>query len=247
MTTKRLYPYSDMEMLLAAKTIARNFSDHLHLLSQYHNHWTPEYALELAQRIDQTIDTHFGKNGRKVLKESTNDLMNVISSALRELTLFRTLIKQDFKEDSKDILASLSFNTHYHPAKRNKSQLHLISLLAGFSLGMTDELRSLLISKGFKKEFIDGIIDYSQNIRDLNTRQEVLKESSQLITLETVTVMNSIYREITLICKIAQKSADLNTVARNHFNFNKIVKNMSWERKKKKTGNEEAGTIVNRN
>ena len=44
MTQIRIYKHKDVEMLLAAKTIAESFKSNLLELSTLRTNWTPEYA-----------------------------------------------------------------------------------------------------------------------------------------------------------------------------------------------------------
>jgi hypothetical protein len=214
-------------MLLAAKTLSKSFSDNIEAFSEIHDNWTPEYAADLARRIDEAIDSYMVFDKREDLKNATAYLTSIAVPALKDLTLFRILIRTNFKEESAELLSKLGFNGHYLNARKKGSQEALIANLAGFRKGMTEKIKNKLISKGIKPGLIERIISYSQNLRDANMVQEVMKENVKLVTDETKIVFNGIYDEIMSICKVGRIYDELNPIVRQQFNFRNILRNMS--------------------
>ena len=227
MRTQKSYPFRNSEMLLAAKTVTQSFSENIEVFSSIRDNWTPEYAKDLARRIDESIDTYMEMDKRKNLKDATAYMTSIAFPALKDLTLFRTMVKLDFKDDAANWLSVLGFNNHYQKAKKKGSQEALIANLVAFQTGLTEEIKSKLLSKGIKAELIDRIISYSQNLRDANMRQEVLKESTKMITDEAKKVFNVIYNEIMNICRIGYHYYELDPIIRQQFNFRNILRNMS--------------------
>jgi hypothetical protein len=225
---KKVYPYRDAEMLLAAKTVVKSFQENIDLLSTYRTNWTPEYAEDLASRIDHAIDNYMEIDRKKDLREATAYLSSIQLPALRDLSAFRTQVAADFRQGAEAILNLLGFNENFNDAKRKGSQEALIRVLAGFKMGMDDALKEKIVSKGMKPGLIDRIISYADNLKEANATQEMLKETSKMVTSEARTVFSEIYKEVIGICKIAYGCYTFDPVLREHFSFAKVVRNMSF-------------------
>jgi hypothetical protein len=240
MKKKKIYTYRNAEMLIAAKTVSKSFSDNITLLSSVRNNWTPEYAADLARRIDEAIDNYLAIDKKKDLRNATSYMVSISAPALRDLTSFRIQVKLDFKTEAAEILTSLGFKNHYSNAKSKRSQEALIANLVGFSTGMNDELKNRLTSKGMKPELIERILSYSKDFRDANMVQEVLKESTKMITDEARLVFKNIYEEVMNICKIAYPCYEFDPLIRQQFNFSNVIRNMTAAGKKSDTGSDAA-------
>lgn len=227
MRTQKAYPQSNSVMLFAAKTITQSFTENIEIFSILRNNWTPEYASDLARRIDEAIDTYMELDKRKDLKNATAYLSSIAIPAMKNLSLIRTMIKFDFKEDAPNWLRDLGLKSQYFKAKRTGSQEAMIATLVAFQTGMTEEIKTKMISKGIKPEMIEQLIQYSQELRDANMIQEVLKESSKKITDEAKKVFNGIYNEIMNICKVGYNYYASDPIIRQQFNFTNILRNMS--------------------
>lgn len=226
--SKKSYPYRDAEMLLAAKTVAKSFQENLELLSTYRTNWTPEYAEDLVSRIDYAIDNYMEIDQKKELREATAYLSSIQLPALRDLTAFRTQVAADFRKEGDEILKQLGFDQNYNDAKRKGSQEGLIRVLAAFKLGMDDDLKEKITSKGMTPGLIDRIILYAHNLKEANASQEMLKESTKMITSEARESFKEIYAEVISICKIAYGCYAFDPVLRGQFIFAKVVRNMSF-------------------
>lgn len=220
------YPYKTSVVLLACKTIATGFSANIQTLSQVRSNWTPEYATDLLNRTDQTIDKYIGADPKMDLLDASAKLYAIQLPALRDLTSFKIQVEVDFPDEASLILRTLGFNRFFRRA-RNLSQEDLIANLADFREGMTDELKTKLTSKGLSPELIVKIIGYADSARDANAQQEMLKESTKEITEEAKSAILDIYNEVIGICKIARGCFRYDPVLKNQFSFAKVVRNMS--------------------
>jgi hypothetical protein len=227
METKKSYRFRNAEMLLAAKTVSRSFSENIDLLSSMRNDWTREYAADLENRIDDALDRYLDIDKKKDLREATYYLASIALPARRDLTSFKTQVEVDFKNEASHILTSLGFRNYYLQVKRRNSQEGLIANLVSFGNGMTKELEEKITSRGIKKELVERIVTYSKNLKDANTIQEVLKQSTKHITKEAQEAFNGIFNEIMGICKIAQGGYEFDPIIREQFNFSKVVRNMT--------------------
>lgn len=227
MNNRKVYNFRNAEMLLAAKTVSRSFTENIDLLSSFRNDWTREYAADLDRRIDDALDRYLDIDKYKDLREATNKLVSMAFPARRDLTAFKTQVEVDFKNEARHILASLGYQSYYQKAKRANSQEGLIANLVSFANGMTPELKEKITSKGLKPELVDRILSYSQYLKDANTVQEVLKQSTRKISKEAREVFNAIYTEVMGICKIVHRGHEFDPILREQFSFANVARNMT--------------------
>ncbi len=229
MAKNRNYNYSDVDMALASKTIAGSFKTNLSELSTVRTNWTPEYADDLAGRIDDAIENHLGIDPKKELRDASSSLSSVMGPAKRDLSTFKTQVDDDFKSDSaklKEILKNLGFNKNLRAVQKDDQEA-LIELLYTFKKNMTDTLKQEITAKGMNPVLIDNIIGYADTVKTANVTQESLKETTKDISQEVADVFNAIYDEIIGICKIASNFYQYEPIKKEQFTFSKVVSNMN--------------------
>lgn len=226
MKRNRIYSVKDVEMLLAARTIAKNFRAHLPDLAGLRTNWDESYAKSLEERIDATIEEYLGRDKQKELKEATLIVTRSQASAILELNLLKTQIKIDLPREAARILAKLGY-TKYGEAIKNRDQESLIEMLFVFKKEMNDKLKTKICSKGINPEIIDRIIEHANQLKDLNTIQETMKEITKQLTGTAIDSLNTIYSEVSGICKIARTFYQPEPLIQQQFVFSGIVDNMN--------------------
>jgi hypothetical protein len=213
-------------MLLASRTIAKNFLANLEDLKDLRTNWDEAYAGSLVERIDSIIDNYLGMDKRKELKEATENVTQSQFSVIRDLNFIKIQIKVDLPEEAQKILQRLGYARHGE-AVINKDQESLIEMLFVFKKEMTEKLKTKICSKGINPEIIERIIEYSEQIKRLNTIQESLKNTAKLVTGNVKDTFNEIYNEVVGICKIVQSYYQLEPLKQEQFVFSGIVDNMN--------------------
>lgn len=236
MAGKINYNYSDVNMCLAAKTIVGSFIFNITDLSGVRTNWTAEYAADFDGRIDQTIEKYLGTDVLKGLRDATAVLNALMVPARRDLSFVKSQIDEDFKDNSKkrnEILKNLGFTKNLR-AVQNGDQEALIELLYAFKKNMTDKLKVEVTAKGMNPVLIDNIIQYADQIKNADSKQEGLKGTTKEISKEVISVFNTIYDEVIGICKFASSFYQYEPIKKEQFTFSKVVANMN---KPKKSGN----------
>lgn len=228
MPKNRNYSCKDVEMLMAAKTIAKNFKANISELSNTRTDWTVQYASDLMARIDSAIETHLGIDAKKELRVATATLAAIQTPAKRDISFFKTQIDEDFKNEiskKNEMLKTLGFEKNLRGVQKN-NQESLIKLLYQFKTNMTDALRLEITAKGMKPALIDSIIGYADTFIRANVTQETLKVATKEITQEVASVFNAIYNEIISICKKAANYYQYQPVKKEQFTFAKTLSNL---------------------
>jgi hypothetical protein len=233
MANTRNYNNKDVDMLMAAKTIAEAFKANINDLSAIRTDWTAQYADELIVRIDNGIEKSLGVDSKKVLRNATAALASVLMPAYRDLSFFKLQIDDDFKKDPlkrDELLKALGF-TRFLKDVQKKSQESIIQLLYMFKTNMTEGLKLEITSKGMNPALIDKIIDYAATIKQANVAQETNKGATKEITKEVRDAFNTIYDEIIGICKKASKYYQYEPLKKELFTFRRIIGNLGMAHK----------------
>lgn len=233
MSQKRNYSYPDVDMLVAAKTIAQSFKANISELSMARTDWSDAYADELLEKINTSMDTYLGIDIKKMLREATAALVKIQMPAKRDLSFFKTQVDDDFKSDKsvhKEILNTLGFTSHLKDVQKGNQEA-LLLLLFTFKKNMTDTLKEKITSQGMNPALIEKILEYANTYRDANIAQENLKESTKEITKDITDSFNSIYDEIIGICKIASNYYQYEPLKKEQFTFSKAISNLGAARK----------------
>lgn len=224
----RIYKYKDVVMLMAAKTILESMRANLGQLSMARTNWTEAYVTELILKIDTAIEKFLGLDKKQGLREATALLNQIVGPALRDLGFVKAQIEVDFAREAAEILKTLGLNKNLHQL----DQEELIELLFAFKKGMTNQLKTKVTQKGANPALIDSIIGYATQLQQANLGQESLKSSTKEVSQEAVDTFNSIYTEVSGICKIASKAYQTDPLKKEQFTFGKVVKKMGAALKK---------------
>jgi hypothetical protein len=233
MAQKRNYSYKDVDMLTGLKIVAGNFISCIGELSAVRSDWTEQYAIDLAARINQTIETHLGIDAKKDLRGATSGVSSIQASARRDLSFFKTQIDDDFKSEPAtrdEILNTLGFSKYLRAVQKG-NQESLIQLLYAFKNNMSETLRTQITEKGLSATLINNIIGYARAFNEANTSQESLKLSTKEISNEVVDLFNALYDEVIGICKKVSVYYQYDAVKKEQFTFSKIISNLGAARK----------------
>jgi hypothetical protein len=233
MAKTRNYNFKDVDMLMAAKTIAEAFKANITELSGIRTDWTAQYADDLIVRIDTGIEKNLGVDTRKNLREATASLASVIMPARRDLSFFKTQIDDDFKKEPiqrDEIIKVLGFSRFLKDVQ-NKSQEAIIQLLYTFKTNMSESLKQEITNKGMNPALIDKIIEYAATIKQANVAQETNKGVTKEISKEVKDAFNTIYDEIIGICKKASKYYQYEPMKKELFTFSRIKGNLGMAHK----------------
>jgi hypothetical protein len=229
METTRKYNFKDVDMLLASKTLVQSLCDNLAELSAVRNNWTEDYVKQLGKRIDDAIDKYLGLDKKRELREATMYISCVQTPARQNLSFFKAQIEVDYRDDRvklKKILKGLGFLNNYRAVQKGRQEA-TIQMLYAFKKGMTEKLKSEILAKGVNIALIDRIIEYANRLLEAEISQETLKETTKIISAETIQVFNKLYDEVTGICKIASHFYQHDPLKKRLFTFSKLVSNMN--------------------
>lgn len=224
----RIYKYKDVVMLMAAKTILQSMLANLGELSAARSNWTEAYVTALILKIDAAIEKFLGLDKKQGLREATALLNQIVVPALRDLGFVKAQIEVDFAREAAEILKTIGLNTNLHQL----DQEELIELLFAFKKGMTNQLKIRITQKGANPALIDSIIGYATQLQQANLGQESLKSSTKEVSQEALDTFNSIYTEVSGICKIASKAYRTYPLKKEQFTFGQVVKKMGAALKK---------------
>lgn len=233
--SQRNYSYKDVVMLMTSKTIAESLQNYRSELSLVRTNWTEAYVTELKGKITTAIEDFLGLDKKQSLREATRLLNEIKTPALRNLGFIKSQIEVDFGPNAAEILRTLGLTSDIHIM----GQEELIQLLYSFKRGMTEQLKTSLTEKGTNPALIDGIVGYATQLEAANLGQEGLKASTREISQEAVDTFNSIYAEVSGICKIASKYYQNEPLKKDQFTFSKVVRNMGISR-----GNDEESPVT---
>lgn len=210
--------------ILTCKRIAQSFSENIYELSAIRNEWTPVYAAKLRSRIKGVLETYFTDDHQSCEEEKRNHLNESMMAALKDLGIFRALLKIDFNDDKefqKECFQKLGYSNYFSDAK-NGDHYSLYKLLETFTKEMNPNLESQITLKGMKPEIIKRIQSYSKNLDDLKRCFDLLTESDDLCS-EAKMELNEVYSQVKDICRVATAYYQFDPSRRDQFNFYKVM------------------------
>lgn len=212
--------------IYACRKVAKTFSENIYELSRVRKEWTPEYAADLKQKIEQTLKKHFDN---RTLKGNLPDQWEEIPVAvIRDLSLLRAEVKVDFKMDKlyqKQIFHDLGYEEFFSDAK-DGDYMSLFYLLCTFRKRMDGDMKASICRNGIEPALIDRIIDFSNQITQNTDCVEWFKRRELVNTLAEKEV-TQIHNEIKNICRIASSYYMMEPVKREKFCFYKVLRNMN--------------------
>lgn len=210
--------------ILTCKRIAQSFNENIYELSAIRSEWTPGYAARLSSRIRTVLETYFIDDQLSCEEEKRNHLNESMMASLKDLGVFRALLKVDFSDDKefqKGCFQLLGYSSYFSDAK-NGDHYSLYMLLDTFSRTMSKELRATIASKGMKPEIIDRLVSYSECLDDLKRCFDLVTESDDLCA-EAKNELNVVYSQIKDICRVATAYYQFDPPRRDLFDFYKVM------------------------
>lgn len=234
-TIQRAYKTKDVDMLIAASTIVQSAIANKTFLQSKRSTWTDPFFYDLEQEINTVIQNHLGVDSAKELRQATQMIYNIQTTAIKDLAEVKIQLTEDFKDNpsyQNEILNQLGFNS-YHKAAQQKDQEALINLLYQFKTNLGAALRTEIVAKGTANATLDTIIAYADALITADITQEGAKGSRKVITAEAITAFNNIYNKVISVSKISNKLCKDNPMLKEQFSFNKVSKTLNFSKKTK--------------
>lgn len=228
MAKNRTYSCKDVDMLLAAQTIAESFKTNMPELSEVRTDWTTAYANELVARIEQTTNTFFGIDAQKNLREATAALIQIQAPAMHDVSFLKTQIEDDFKKEPaklSEMLITLGFANNFKQLQKGNQEA-LIQCLFKFKQNLSEPLRQEIEAKGTSPKLIDRILGYADTMLKANVTQESFKSTTKEVTKDVTEAFNAIYDEVIGICKKAKAYYVNQPLKKEQFSFSNVLAKM---------------------
>lgn len=233
MQITRNYKCKDVEMLIAAATITDSAIKNKAFLQSKRANWADPFFEDFKVQIDKTIENYLGADSAKQLRESTQLVLEIQTSAMKDLAELKTQIDADFKSSPvqrTEILTTLGFNTYY-TAVKNKDQEALINLLFQFKANLTAGLRAKITEQGTASATLDAIIAHAEQLKNANIIQEGYKGTRKEITAEALNAFNAIYDKVINIAVISAKFYKDKPELKDQFSFTKVKNKLNLTKK----------------
>ncbi len=223
---KQRFNFPSLPMLLAALTVADNFSSEKATFLAEKPLWVDPFIDNYKQEIRQVLTEYYGINTREELLKQTALVQNLSKQVLDDLQMIKVQIERGFRSTPlmcNEILAKLGYSTYGLKSAHN-SHASLLGLEVAFSNNLTSELRVLLEQNGVNSNRLSSIMILGRQLIDAGIIRESLKSSSKLDTGAAVTALNDIYDKAIDICAIGQQLFKRDTLRKEMFVFGKLVK-----------------------
>jgi len=228
-TLKRAYKGKDVEMLTSCSAIIEHATEHKPFLITKRANWVDPFFSDLKTRIDNAFENFLGIDNAQQLRQATQIVNGIQTSALPALSEFKVQLMEDFKNNKTrrdEILTNLGFAAHLKAAQKNDQEA-LIQLLLSFKLNMTPALKTEITSAGTAPATITTIIGYAQVLKDSNITQETMKSSRKQITQTALKEFNAIYNLVISVAKISANFFKTDKAVQDKFSYNKTLKNLN--------------------
>ena len=234
MSEQRKFRGREVSMVIACKVISNHFSANITELGNARTNWTPEYASDLATRIDTIASNYMGAKTRDELFNASATLLNLVVPAKRDLVSIKKQIMVDFANDPvkcASLLSGLGMSSNLRIAELTQGEL--VGMLIAFRRNLTQQMLTEITSKGMPATLPQRIVTYVDDINNANARQEQLKSSTKEATGTVISELNALYNEIIGICKIASDYFKADGLKKEMFTFSKILRNFGESRTQK--------------
>lgn len=214
-------------MLMTIRIIITTIIKRSKELIVFQKNVTQEYGTGLLKSCDHTMDNVLGKDFGQRRIDATNNLNKLVEPALNDISLLKTQIEVNFRNEPElcnKMLRALRLTNNYAGVRKGK-QTTLIETLIAFK-DNADEYTKVFDEKGISLETGTKLAKYADVVRDAETLQEELKNSTPLLTDQTLDQMNDIYDEVISICKIARKIYHDDSLVRKQFTYSHVYKTM---------------------
>ncbi len=212
----------------ACQKIVQSFNENIFELTHIRTDWTPDYARDLKSRIETANATYLAPETYCIHADEQSHVHNLMISSLKDITLFRALMKVEFKNDvkfQKLVFEELGFNDLFSDAKGGDYN-SLYMLAERFAANLTPAIREKLISKTIPISMVDKIAGYYSEMENFKTCFDLINESKHL-NEEGKQVISEIFSEIKDICRIASAYYLFDPVKRDMFSFFRVMHNLS--------------------
>ncbi len=213
--------------ILTCRKIAQSFSENIYELSSIRRNWSPDYAVNLKDRIDRIMNQYFTQESLMEHLETHGQFYELMIAALKDISVFRAQLKVDFSHDKeflKETFETLGFVDYYSDAK-NGDHFSLYKLMATFKRNMTIELQQVIQARGIDKNLLNRLLAYKEKLAELKNCFDISHGNDQL-GADLKREINAIYSEVKDICRIANSNYEFDPVQRDRFNFYKVMINL---------------------
>ncbi|HEX7583734.1 MAG TPA: hypothetical protein VF373_03520 [Prolixibacteraceae bacterium] len=213
--------------ILTCRKIAQSFSENIYELSSIRRNWSPDYAVNLKDRIDRIMNQYFTQESLIDHLEKHGQFYELMIAALKDISVFRAELKVDFSHDKeflKETFENLGFVDYYSDAK-NGDHFSLYKMMATFRRNMTTELQQVINARGIDKNLLTRLLAYKEKLAELKNCFDISHGNDQL-GAELKREINSIYSEVKDICRVANAYYEFDPVQRDRFNFYKVMINL---------------------
>ena len=213
--------------ILTCRKIAQSFSENIYELSSIRRNWSPDYAVNLKDRIDRIMNQYFTQESLIDHLEKHGQFYELMIAALKDVSVFRAELKVDFSHDKeflKETFENLGFVDYYSDAK-NGDHFSLYKMMATFRRNMTTELQQVINARGIDKNLLIRLLAYKERLAELKNCFDISHGNDQL-GAELKREINSIYSEVKDICRVANAYYEFDPVQRDRFNFYKVMINL---------------------
>ncbi|MFA5326253.1 MAG: hypothetical protein WC384_00545 [Prolixibacteraceae bacterium] len=213
--------------ILTCRKIAQSFSENIYELSSIRRNWSPEYAVNLKNRIDSIMNQYFTQESLVDHLDKHGQFYELMISALKDVSVFRAQLKVDFSHDKKflnETFDNLGYVDYFSDAK-NGDHFSLYKMMATFKRNMTPELQQIILARGINTNLLSRLISYKERLAELKNCFDISHGSDQL-DAELKREINSIYGEVKDICRVANAYYEFDPVQRDKFTFYKVMINL---------------------
>ena len=210
--------------ILTCRKIAQSFSENIYELSSIRRNWSPEYAVNLKERIDRIMNQYFTHESLIDHLEMHSQIYELMVSALKDVSVFRAELKVDFRHDKKfldETFETLGFVDYFSEAK-NGDHFSLYKMMATFKRNMTPELQQIILAQGIDPNLVNRLLTYKEKLRELKNCFDISHGKDQL-SADLKQEINAIYTEVKDICRIANAYYEFDPAQRDRFNFYKVM------------------------
>ncbi len=229
MPTARSYSYKDVDMLLACQMVAESFKAHKADIIAQRATWADPFIAGFEARIKAATEQYLGLDAKKDQKSATQAVTGLQEAALRDLSLLKVQVEEDFATDKtrrNTLLDTLGFVSYWKEA-RSKDQQALIQLLYQYRTGLSKAIRTEITAKGTDKALLERIAGYADTLKQASIAQETLKVSSKDVTEAGTVEFNALYAQAMSICRICSRIFTGTPQIKEKFAFSLLVRNMN--------------------
>lgn len=210
--------------ILTCRKIAQSFGENIYELSSIRQNWSPEYAGNLKERIDNIMHQYFTEESLSEHLEKHSQFYELMVASLKDITVFRAELKVDFSYDKqflKETFEKLGYVDYYSDAK-NGDHFSLYKMMSTFKRNMNSDLQQIVLARGIDKNLLYRLLTYREKLAELKNCFDISHGQDQL-GAELKREINTIYSETKDICRIVNAYYMFDPAQRDKFNFYKVM------------------------